>query len=64
MGGDRTAAAAAADCGRPRETQMRDVVNAVFYVAQAGCQRRMLPKEFPPHSTVQRYFYTWRDSGV
>jgi transposase len=54
----------AADCGRPRETEMRDVVNAVFYIAQTGCQWRMLPKEFPPYSTVQRYFYAWRDSGV
>jgi transposase len=53
-----------ADCGRPRETKMRDVVNAVFYIAQTGCQWRMLPKEFPPYSTVQRYFYAWRDSGV
>jgi len=54
----------AADRGRPRGTQMRDVVNAVFYIAQTGCQWRMLPKEFPPFSTVQRYFYAWRDSGV
>jgi transposase len=54
----------AADCGRPRETEMRDVVDAVFYIAQTGCQWRMLPKDFPPYSTVQRYFYAWRDSGV
>ena len=51
-------------CGRMRETSMRDVVNAVFYIAQTGCQWRLLPKEFPPYSTVQRYFYAWRDSGV
>ena len=23
----------------------------------------MLPKDFPPYSTVQRYFYAWRDDG-
>jgi transposase len=40
------------------------VVNAIFYVAQSGCQWRMLPKEFPPMSSVQRYFYAWRNSGL
>jgi len=24
----------------------------------------MLPKDFPPYSTAQRYFYDWRDSGL
>ena len=42
---------------------MREVVNAIFYIAQAGCQWRMLPKDFPPFTTVQRYFYSWRDDG-
>jgi transposase len=55
---------APAECGRPRETNMRDVVNAMFYIAQSGCQWRLLPKDFPPYSTVQRYFYAWRDNGV
>ena len=55
---------APADCGRPRETDMRDVVDAIFYIAQSGCQWRLLPKDFPPYSTVQRYFYAWRDNGV
>ena len=49
--------------GRTRQTSLRDVVNAIFYIAQSGCQWRMLPKDFPPYSTVQRYFYTWRDDG-
>jgi transposase len=52
-----------ARCGRPRETDLREIVNAIFYIAQAGCQWRMLPKKFPPYSTVQRYFYAWRDDG-
>jgi transposase len=42
---------------------MRDVVNAIFYIAQSGCHRRMLPKELPPFTTVQYYFYRWRDNG-
>ena len=50
-----------ARCGRTRETSLRDVVNAIFYIAQSGCQWRMLPKDFPPYTTVQRYFYAWRD---
>jgi transposase len=50
--------------GRTRETDMRDVVNAIFYIAQTGCQWRLLPKDFPPATTVQRYFYAWRNSNV
>ncbi len=49
--------------GRPRKTDLRAVVNAIFYIAQTGCQWRMLPKEFPPFTTVQGYFYQWRDEG-
>ena len=50
--------------GRPRTTPLRSVVNALFFMAQSGCQWRMLPKDFPPYTTVQRYFYPWRDSGL
>jgi putative transposase len=53
-----------ADCGRTRETDLREVVNSIFYIAQTGCQWRLLPKDLPPYTTVQRYFYAWRDSGV
>ena len=38
--------------GRPRTTDMRKVVNAVFYILRSGCQWRLLPKDFPPHQTV------------
>ena len=44
--------------GRTRTTKLRDVVNAIFYIAQSGCQWRLLPKDFPPYTTVQRYFVT------
>ena len=50
--------------GRPRTTDLRSVVDAIVYVASSGCQWRMLPKDFPPVSTVQGYFYAWRDSGL
>ena len=50
--------------GRPRTTDLREVVEAILYVGSSGCQWRMLPKDFPPMSTVQGYFYDWRDSGL
>jgi transposase len=50
--------------GRPRKTDLRAVVNGILYMATTGCQWRLLPKDFPPVSTVQRYFYRWRDDGV
>ncbi len=42
--------------GRPRKTDMREVMNAVRYVLRTGCQWRQLPKDFPPRSTVYSYF--------
>jgi putative transposase len=50
--------------GRPRTTDMREVVNAILYSLRSGCQWRMLPTEFPPHQTVYHYFWTWRRAGV
>ncbi len=50
--------------GRPRRTPLREVVNALFYMATSGCQWRLLPKCFPPYTTVQGYFYQWRDDGL
>lgn len=50
--------------GRPRTTDLRDVIDGILYIAGGGIAWRMLPKDFPPHSTVQRYFYQWRDDGT
>ncbi|MEM7620892.1 MAG: IS5 family transposase, partial [Pseudomonadota bacterium] len=50
--------------GRPRTTDLREVINACLYIASSGCPWRMLPKDFPPMSTVQGYFYAWRDFGI
>jgi transposase len=50
--------------GRPRETALRAVLDAILYMARTGCQWRMLPKDFPPFTTVQGYFYDWRDNGL
>ncbi len=50
--------------GRPRKWAMREVWDAIQYIATAGCQWAMLPNDFPPFTTVQHYFYRLRDSGV
>ena len=50
--------------GRPRTTCLRRVVDAIFYLLQAGCQWRMLPRDFPPRSTVYGYFRAWIVAGV
>ncbi|MBA3587907.1 MAG: IS5 family transposase [Chloroflexi bacterium] len=49
--------------GRPRKTELRTVVDAILFLASTGCQWRQLPKEFPPYTTVQGFFYAWRDEG-
>ena len=55
---------AAKPLGRPREIELRAVLDAILYIARTGCQWRMLPKDFPPFTTVQGYFYDWRDNGL
>jgi transposase len=50
--------------GRPRAVDLRAIVNAILYIARTGCQWRQLPRDFPPFTTVQHYFYAGRDGGV
>ena len=50
--------------GRPRTTEEREVVNAVFYVIKSGCQWRMLPHDFPPHQTIYEFFTAWQKDGT
>jgi putative transposase len=50
--------------GRPRKTDLRDVVNAIFYLLRTGCQWHYLPKDFPPKSTVWRYYDRGRRDGT
>jgi putative transposase len=49
--------------GRPRTTNMRQVLNVILYMVRSGCQWRMLPKEYPPWPTVWTYCRAWRISG-
>ena len=50
--------------GRPRQVDLREVVNAIFYLLRTGCAWRLLPHDFPAWQTVYGYFQRWRDSGV
>src|SRR5688500_11901228 len=50
--------------GRPRKYPLREIVNALFYLAKGGCSWRMLPHDLPPWGLVSNYFYTWRDQGL
>lgn len=49
--------------GRPR-TDLRRVINAILYVVRAGCQWRLLPKDFGPWQTISGWFYRWQKSGL
>ena len=50
--------------GRRREVNLREVVNAIFYISRGGCAWRMLPHDFPPWSTVYHYYRPWRLDGT
>ena len=50
--------------GRPAKWSLRTITNALLYILRSGQPWRMLPGDFPPMTTVQRYFYAWRDVGL
>jgi len=50
--------------GRPRTRDLRAGKDAIRYIASSRCQWRMLPKDFPPVSTVRGYFFAWRNAGL
>lgn len=50
--------------GRPREVNMREVVNTILYLNRTGCQWDMLPHDLLPKSTAYEYFAQWRDDGT
>ena len=50
--------------GRRRRTDLREVFNAIQFMLRTGCQWRAIPVCFPPFTTVQNYFYGWRDDGT
>lgn len=50
--------------GRPRNVDMREVINTILYLVRTGCQWDMLPHDLLPKSTVYDYFAQWRDDGT
>ena len=50
--------------GRPRKTSLRRIMEAILYMASTGCQWRQIPREYPPLTTVQGYFYGWSRNGT
>jgi putative transposase len=50
--------------GRPREVDMREVLNAIFYLTRSGCQWDMLPHDLPAKSTVYDHFAQWKADGT
>lgn len=50
--------------GRPRTTDIREVLNAIFYILRTGCAWRLLPHDFPPSGTVYDYFRAWSRDGT
>jgi transposase len=50
--------------GRPRTADVREVLNAIFYVLSTGCQWQALPKDLPPKTTVWDYFSRWEWDGT
>src|SRR5271154_3874081 len=50
--------------GRPRDVNMREVINGLLYLLWTGCQWQALPKDLPPKSTVHYYFKLWDWDGT
>src|SRR5436190_6457678 len=50
--------------GRPIKYKRREILNAIFYLPQAGCAWRLLPHEFPPYRIVFYYYSLWRKQGL
>ena len=50
--------------GRPHIVDLREIVNAIFYILTSGCAWRLLPHDLPPWATVYYYFRLWRQNAV
>src|SRR5262249_45001346 len=50
--------------GRPRQVDLRAIVDAIFYLVRTGCQWRQLPHDFPRWGTVASQYYRWRQDGL
>lgn len=50
--------------GRPRIHSLREIWNAIFYMARTGCGWRYIPHDLPPWGDVRIHFVHWRDDGT
>jgi putative transposase len=50
--------------GRQRTTDMREILNAIFYFLRTGCSWRMIPHDFPDYHSVRHYFDVWKKKGI
>jgi len=50
--------------GHPRTVDLREILNAIFYVQRTGCQWEMLPHDLPPYQTAYNYFQKWQRKGI
>jgi putative transposase len=50
--------------GPRRKVDIREVVNALFYLDYTGCQLEMLPRDFPNYHTVNYYYLKWTREGI
>ena len=50
--------------GNRSKWDKRDLMNAVRYLNKTGCQWSMLPKDFPPCTTVSSFYHRARANGV
>jgi putative transposase len=55
---------AASGNGRPRKYELREIVNAIFYVVRGGIAWRLMPHDLPPWSLVYNYYWHWKQAGV
>jgi len=50
--------------GRPRAVDLREVLNALFYMNRTGCQWRLVPHDFPPWWVIRYSFDRWEQDGT
>jgi len=49
---------------RPRKSDLRERLNAIFYLDKTGYPWRDLPKDFPPYKLVNYYYNKWTDNRL
>jgi transposase len=54
----------ASNIGSPRTVDLREIINAIFYLVDNGIKWRAMPHDFPPWSTVYTYFRRWTRNGL